>query len=401
MPVIPQGIIDANFYELINQVLALKGYTSLAEYIRIAPNYWFDDEVWRQLFPLSAYENPTRAFEQKIGDTYVPVMATYLSDEAETPLISNEGFEMRTAEIPRMGQGYLFTAKSYEDARKLGRLGITPLANRVYENLFLDLNKLLRGIHTQRSFTSLQIESKGHYITTKSNNVGGFTNFKIDMNPLVSNKKKTGFGPNGAKYPWSESRASPIGDLQDLFDFAVQNRILSEDPADSVFRMNKGEFDTFRNHATVKKAVALWKTGYLVSDATNLAAVTVTEGDLASYLESLGLPRISISKTFGYSQRINANQEIEKYPIPAFADNTVVLRPNGAIGQMQWCRVSNIFSTNDVPMYYTEGGAIAIQEDTYARAKGKKFSAESLCVPVPSAIERLIYLQTNLATEGR
>jgi hypothetical protein len=50
-------------------------------------------------------------------------------------------------------------------------------------------------------------------------------------------------------------------------------------------------------------------------------------------------------------------------------------------------------------MYYTDGGAIAIQEDKNARAKGIKFSAETLCVPVPTAIERVLYLNTAEAAK--
>ena len=145
--ILPQGIQDANFYELIKYALLQKGYNSIADFIRDAPNYWYDDEVWRELFPIAPYENPTRAFEQKIGETYVPVMATYLSDDAETPLITNEGMEMRTAEIPRMGQGFLFTAKSYEDARKLIRAGVDAVVNSVYDNFSLDVMKLIKCIY--------------------------------------------------------------------------------------------------------------------------------------------------------------------------------------------------------------------------------------------------------------
>ena len=47
------------------------------------------------------------------------------------------------------------------------------------------------------------------------------------------------------------------------------------------------------------------------------------------------------------------------------------------------------------PIYYTEGGAIAVAQ--VLDPKGVKFSAESLCVPVPYAIQRVLYLSINEA----
>lgn len=400
MITLPQGIQSANFYDLVNFALLQKGYNSIADFIRDAPNYWYDDEVWKELFPLAPYENESRTFMQKIGETYTPVMATYLAEDAETPMITNEGFEYRTNEIPRMGQGFLFNSKSYDDARKLNRVGVEAVVSSAYNAFSLDLMKLIRGIHTQRSFTALQIESKGSYITTKQNNNGGIQGFRIDMNPLAANKKGTGgFGKRGVKAVYTDPNANPIGDLQDMFEYGWRNRIVSPEPSRSVFRMADATWEVIKNHASTKKAVAMWKTGYLAS-AENLAAVNVTDADLMSYMSSLGLPSVSISKTYGFYEKVNKEtQQIEKASMSAFEENIVVLRPAGAVGQMQWARVSNLFATSDVPMYYTDNGAIAIQEDKNARAKGIKFSAETLCVPVPTAIERILYL--NIAEAAK
>lgn len=400
MITLPQGIQSANFYDLVNFALLQKGYNSIADFIREAPNYWYDDEVWRELFPMAPYENESRTFLQKIGETYTPVMATYLAEDAETPLITNEGFEMKTNEIPRMGQGYLFNSKSYDDARKLNRVGVEAVVNSAYDAFSLDVMKLIRGIHTQRSFTALQIESKGSYVTTRQNNNGGIEGFKIDMSPLAANKKNAGgFGKKGVKAAWSDDSANPIGDLQDMFEYGWRNRIVSPDPSRSVIRMNDATWEILKGHVSTKKAVALWKTGYLAS-LDVVINVNVTDEDLNGYLRSLKLPNVSVSKTYGFYERLNKETgKIEKVAMAAFADNTVVLRPAGAVGQMQWTRVTNLFSTPEVPMYYTDGGAIAIQEDKNGRAKGIKFSAETLCVPVPTAIERIMYL--NIAEAAK
>lgn len=397
---LPQGIQDANFYELVKYALLQKGYPSIADFIREAPNYWFDEQVWKELFPMESYENPTRAFEQRIGDAYVPVMAVYLADDAETPLITNGGIEKRTGEIPRMGHGFLFNSKSYEDARKLVRAGVDAVVNAAYDAFSLDLMKLIQGIHAKRTFTALQVESQGYYLATKQNNAGGLDNYKIDMNPLAGNKRGAGgFGKKGAKAAYSSDSANPIGDMQDMFEYGWRNNLLSPDYRRSVTRMSDTQWDAIKSHPSVVKAVALWKTGYLAS-ADNLAGVNITDGDLNGYLESLKIPAVSVSKEYGFREKLNKEtQQIEKVAAPAFAENTIVMRPAGAVGKTQWSKVTNIFSTPEVPMYYTEGGAIAIQEDTNARARGKKFSVETLSLPVPSAIERVLYLNTAEAAK--
>lgn len=398
--ILPQGIQDANFYELIKYALLQKGYPSIADFIRVAPNYWFDEQVWKELFPMEEYENPTRAFEQRIGDAYVPVMAVYLADDAETPLITNSGAERVTGEIPRMGHGFLFGSKSYEDARKLVRAGVDAVVNSAYNAFSLDVMKLIQGIHAKRSYTALQVESQGYYLATKQNNAGGLDNFRINMNPVAENKRAAGgFGSRGVKSAYSSTDANPIGDLQDMFEYGWRNNLLSPDRTKSVTRMSDTQWEALKNHASVKKAVAMWKTGYLAG-VDNLGLVNVTDGDLNNYLASLNIPAVSVSKEYGFREKLNKDtQKIEKVAAPAFAENTIVMRPAGAMGKTQWSKVSNIFATSDVPMYYTEGGAIAIQEDTNARSKGKKFSVESLCVPVPTAIERVLYLNTAEAAK--
>ena len=44
---------------------------------------------------------------------------------------------------------------------------------------------------------------------------------------------------------------------------------------------------------------------------------------------------------------------------------------------------------------YTEGGSMAICEDR--GKKGLTFQIESICVPVPKAIQTILYLTTNEA----
>lgn len=396
---LPQGLYESEFYRLISGALAQRGYSSLEAWIREVPNYWYDEEIWKSVYTLAGNENPTRKFEQKIGETVVPIMATYLAEDAETPVVANKGFEEKTGDIPRMGQGHFFSTKSYEDASRFER-EVGPLSDRVYRALIKDFDSLFQAIHSQRSFTGLQIESQGYYISTKKNNNGGITSLRIDMHPVADNRKKCGGfaldGHNlGKKKAWSDASASPLGDLEDMFYYAWNKRILSSDPNANVFRMSRKAYDALVNHTDTKTRVMMWKTG-MMAETANASYFTVGEDDLNNYLSARRIPKVEVVDYFGFYQTVNREtMKIEEKSISAFDENTVVLRPAGMYGEMQWARIGNIFATPMNPIYYTDGGAIAVYQEL--DKKGIKFSAESICVPVPYAIERTLYLSVNEA----
>ena len=244
----------------------------------------------------------------------------------------------------------------------------------------------------------MQVESQGYYHATKANNAGGLDNLRIDMNPVEA-RGAGGYGKRGAKMAYSADAANPLGDLQDMFEYGWKNHLLSQDYTKSVTRMSDAQWEAIKAHPSVKHAVAMWKVGYMTS-VDNIAGINLTDEDVARYIASLKIPAVSVSKEYGFREKLNPEtQTVEKVGTSAFAEDTIVMRPAGAVGTTQWSKVSNIFATNDVPMYYTEGGAIAIQEDTNARGQGKKFSVESLCVPVPTATERILRLKTNEAAK--
>lgn len=396
---LPQGLYDSEFYRLIQGALAVKGYNSIEDFFRVAPNYWYDEEKWKDVYNLASSENPTRTFYQNIGNEQVPVMAVYLAEDAETPVIANKGFERQSGDIPRMGQGHFFSTKSYEDARAFER-EVGPLSDRIYRSFVIDSDTLIKTVHSQRSFTGFQIESTGVYKTTKLNNGGGITNIVIDMHPVADNRKKCGgfaFGGQnyGAKYAWSTETASPLGDLMDMFYYGWNNRLISTDPSQSVYRMSRKAYDILVKHKDTRTRVAMWKTGLMI-DSANIPYYTVTETDLNNFLSDNRYPRIEIVDYYGFTQYLDKDaMEIKEKEVSAFDENTVVLRPAGKFGEIQWKRVSNLFATPMSPIYYTEGGAIAVAQ--VLDPKGVKFSAESLCVPVPYAIQRVLYLSINEA----
>jgi hypothetical protein len=397
-----QGINDLGFYDLINGALNFAGYADIKTFFERAPKNWFDTENWRNSWNIEPYENPTRDFKQYIGEVEIPIMATYLADDAETPLISNQGFEVKTNNIPRMGIGYLFGVKAYEDARK-ANAQIGEINSRLFDAFRRDSFSLISGIQSQRSFTAAQVESLGYYKTTSLNNNGGISNVEVGFSVPAANKKNAGGYAvvgysNGTKNAWSGSSAKPIGDLKDMFHYGWVNGIISANKAESNFRMSKTAYEVLKEHIDTRTRIATYKNGIKISDA-DYSGFEVTDRDLNDYMTGIGLPLISVDEYYGFTEYVDANQELKRKEVEAFDSSSVVLRPKGKVGSFQWSRVPNIFASATSPIYYADGGTIAIQEDIMSRQNGKKFSANSLCIPVPYAVHKMLYLDISEAAE--
>ena len=392
------GLYSTDFYKLLEPGILARGYKSLEDWIAEQPNYWFDEEEWKSIYTLAPFENAARTFDQKIGERSVPIMATYLSDEAEGPLLPTDGFSKKTGEIPRMGRGVAYDIDAYEKKQKLARQGV-EVNDSFYDKFVVDTIKLFQSIHSQRTFTGFQVESKGSYVTTQATSSGGIVGFEINLNPIAENRKKCGgfwLGEykHGTKYAWSSANAKPLGDLEDMYNYGWRMRIIPRSPAASVFRMSATEWEVLKAHADTKARVAFWKYGPVNPDY--LAQYVVTDADLNGYIESLTMPKVEVVSYYGFGTLINPKtKKFETVETEAFDANTVVLRPSGKFGEIQWKRANNMLATADSPIMHSEGGAMAISQD-----KGKKglvFQIESICVPVPKAIQTVLYLSTNEA----
>ena len=391
------GLYSTDFYKLLEPGLLARGYANLEDWLAEQPNYWFDEEAWKTIYSLAPFENPARTFDQKIGERSVPIMATYIADEAEGPLLPTQGFEKKTGEIPRMGRGIAFDIDAYEKMQMLARHGVN-VTDAYYDQFMKDTMKLVQSIHSQRSFTGFQVESKGSYVTTKETSNGGIVGFEINLNPVAENRKKCGgfwLGTfqHGTKNAWSSGSAKPLGDLEDMFNYGWRMRLIPRDPKASVFRMSASEWEVLKAHADTKAKVAFWKYGPTTG---SLDAYVVTDTDLRNYISDTGLPAVEVVSYYGFGTLVNPKtKKFETVETEAFDSNTVVLRPAGKFGEIQWKRANNMLATADSMIMYSEGGSMAICEDR--GKKGLTFQIESICLPVPNAIQTVLYLTTNEA----
>lgn len=397
MAQLPQLTNDSQFYQFLEAAVRYSGYADISAFFREEfTENTFPSAKWMELFP-AGEENEDGEYVQYTGVNTRPIMASYTSFDAQGQLIANDGFKVTSKDMPRMRLAMNFNEKSFRDGQKIQRLQGIPEWNKMYSSFLKDSTDLIAGIHTMRSYTALQIESTGKFITDETNNAGGVKGLLFNFldGQDASNRRLAGaFGkkgkPKGKKKSWNSADAYPIGDLQDLF--WTYRKELGV-PYTGIFRMSEATFDLLITHPTTIKEVALWKTGYL-ADAANLANVNVTEAEINDYIVNrLRLPKISIEDWYGVYQCLDPKtQKRKKAPLQAFADGVVLLRPEGFVGDYQWQAPTTLFATSVNPMYLSDGGKIGVQQETFSRRKAMDFDAESTGIPVPKNIDYFLYM---------
>ncbi len=402
---LPSLTYQSDFYRLISGALLNSNgrYESLEVFFRdeLSENA-FPKMKWSELLEV-ADENPSGEYTQVIGTNSQPVMANYVSDDSEGQLMSNAGFSLNKDTMPIMRRMLNFNEKSVRDGQYLMERGGMPDYQRIFNSFNKDASDLIATLHMLRSFSTLQVESTGKLLTDAENNAGGIQGLKIDFlqyAPAENRQKCGGFADKvypslGKKFPWTDEKAYPIGDLMDMYNYYRNVALV---PFRGVFRMNAKTFSLFVNHPSTITEVKVWKTKALAS-AENLVHYVITNEDINEYLSTrLGLPVISVEDWYGITSVLDpATQKIVKSPQVAFADGVVVLRPEGKFGELQWTRPSSLFATPINPMYYADGGKIGVRQIIDSKVRSMQFIAESRGIPVPRNIDYFLYLDITKA----
>lgn len=392
----------SEFYKLLySDLLNLRPFTegSLKVFYEREFENYFPTSKWRQLYSV-APENPDGSYSQIIGKSNIPVMASYVAYDAEGPTIGQEGFRATSNDMPRMKIAYQFNEKSAKDQARITRNMGNQEAGRVFNQFLTDSTNLIAGIETKNSHTALQIESTGSLISTSLNNRGIAKDLSYDFQVPAANRKKCGGSlpgndkrAQGKKFSWDDDKSSPIGDLIDMAQYVVDKNLFVK--ARGVFRMNQATYNKLKLHPDTKARIGNFTTGYLAADS-KLANFYVKESELNDYLKDMGLPPIEIEDWVGTVLALNpATQKTEQTTLQGFADDTVLLRPAGMVGEMQWMSPTTMFATAANPMYTTNGNMVGIQQDIFSTAKSMRFTAEFTGITVPNNVEEMVYLRTD------
>lgn len=388
----PMPALSYTSYALLQNALAEFGFENLSTFYATAFADTYDQVKWKAVYSLG---------EGSISGTYtqikstkgLPVMARFVAFDGEAPKMANEGFTMSAGDMPHMKLGFDLNSKSMKETMLIAAMGAAVPLGPIFDKFTTDNAKMIGGVHSLINYAGFQIESTGAYTSTQVNNGGGVVGLNFDFGVPAAHKKLAGgYGSHGTKYAWSSDIANPIGDLQDMVKFADDNFI----PA-GVFRMNKGTWQTLRDHANTKKAVAIYLTGGSIA-STNLTAYPVMEAQVRAYLSGLGLPPVEIVDEISAVEVYDtATRTMKRKQLHGFADNVVLLRPAGPVGTLQYQIPSLDFATPSDPAFVIENGLMRVSKYTEPKKESVEFVASATAIPVLDMPDYMLYLDISQA----
>lgn len=143
---------------------------------------------------------------------YTRVAADVVALDSEIPLKSRDTLETASGTIPKLGMKLYLTEKQMKDVDAMIAQGNVPLS-RIIDNIFADSPRVIEGVWERIEDIFLSELSSGVGLSVRDNGTG----VRINMNFYEANQ----FGVSNL---WNADGATPLDDLQKVFDKALNDQ---------------------------------------------------------------------------------------------------------------------------------------------------------------------------------
>ena len=380
---------DSNFYDIM--ALGLADAANLQEFVdtMFADKYnapQTDGFLWDDNIQLDF------SYEQLEAELGVYAMATFVDISSPGGTHSVQGATISTGKIPRFKHGFIMDEKTIREQMILAqRFGsVTPqMQSQLSKIMFNSIDKLIGGNYNTLTYQRHQAVSTGAFALTSTNNPGGIQNLTFDFGIPATNRNHCGgFGSRGTANAWSSSSANPIGDLQDMVQYADDNMMPY-----GHFEMSKSLWNTFKGHENVKKQVALYVN--MNADVANVANFLVTESMIGSFLIEAGLPPIKVIDSLVLADKYDAATRKMVYTqIRPFDELKVCLVPDGQLGTIKAVEPIALADPGARIAYY-DGGRTVLKQTFDTKNTIQYIESELTALVVPSVSRYILILNAN------
>lgn len=333
-------------------------------------------------------------YEQIEAELGIKTMATYVDVNSPAPMKSVEGISLNSGKIPRFKQAYPVDENIIRERMMLassmpGKV-TANMQNVILKQLFLSVEDLILGNYNTLTYQRDQMVSKGALTLSDRDNPRGLQN--ITFSAGVPEENKTVLSGN---YRWftndsgtEGSTSDPVADLKKMVKTAKNKGMRAFH-----FEVEETTFDKTLTHSKVAKWLG-W--GYSPvapeSNAIEIGRAMSSDAAKAMLERVIGAP-ITINKEVVSVEKFDkTTKKVIKEQMPSFAENTWVLVPDGALGEIKAVIPILAGTPSNGDVAYYDGGRTMIKRMFNLDTNTMVVESECTALVVPNKPKYMFYL---------
>ena len=301
--------------------------------------------------------------------SYTRVAADVVALDSELPLKSRDSIEKVSGDIPKMGMKLYLTEKQMKDIDAMIALGLPE--QEILRKIFADTTKVIAGVQ-ERIEDIFQSElSTGIGLAGESNGLG----VRVDMGYATDHKF-------GVSKVWSAADATPISDIQKVFDKADDDGNIITDMwvDDTWLRAFYANKEAREQYAFIMNFV-----GQNVPNLNLEQAQTVTAAKWG-----VNLHRVN--------RRIKTESNGIRKNHSAWANGVCAFTCDANIGKLVWTTCAEATRPVAGVSYQTAEGFILVSKYSTNDPLREFTSSQAMVIPVLDNVDR-IYIQDSTTVQ--
>lgn len=301
------------------------------------------------------------------------VAADVVSMDSSLPLKKRDTLSTAVGRIPKVGISFARSEKFLSDIQVMAARGAREA--EIAARVLADVARCINGIIVRTEILFQQGLSTGVILVEDDNNPG--LGVRADFGYKAENFFKT------TTAAWSDPTATPIDDIQQMFDKAQ-----ADGNSIGLVMLSKAYFNKLRNNKQAKQLAAVYG-GQTIVSLDNLMTPS-REVMLNALADEFGAEFRIVDSTFRYEEKDGTTRNIKPWE-----QANVVAMPSAEVGRLVYGSLAEESRpVNDVT-YVKAGSHILVAEFGETNPLREYTTAQSLCLPVIDNAQSIYVLEAD------
>lgn len=300
---------------------------------------------------------------------YTRVAADIVSLDSELPLKSRDSIETASGNIPKIGMKLYLTEKQMKDVQTM--IATAQPLNRIIATIFNDAQRVIEGVWERIEDMFLSELSTGIGLSERNNGTG----VRIDVSYLDENK----FGVSAL---WSESDATPLDDIQKIFDKALDDQNTITDAW-----LDDAALQALYKNSQVRAQFA-FNQG-IATNGTSVIPVLDLEKIQSIFLTKWGVNLHRIAR------KIKTEINGVKNNHSPWAKGVIAFTCDESLGSLIWTDVAEVTFPVDSVQYQTVDDYLLVSKYSTPDPQREFTASQAMVVPVINNVDRIYLMQSQ------